>query len=208
VIFVRVDSKIWGKFESPEKMLVRKRTDSSEFEVDPCYVFFQAFAAEDSSYPTSGNYGQTDLVSGFLIAFKPTQNRSHENVATEFTHSWCWLKAQRSFRARNAAQCAQSDSCSWRIRNWFETSERTKGTFFLPQMVRHTHTLLHPNRAHIVRQLQCDCCNFELPSWILGFPWKVHTVVPWFCFYVGLSQLRFLQSLCDYSSAKPSKSNV
>jgi hypothetical protein len=37
-----------------------------------------------------------------------------------------------------------------------------QGKPFFPQMVHHTHTFAR--RAHIVRRLQYDFCNFELQS--------------------------------------------
>jgi hypothetical protein len=50
----------------------------------------------------------------------------------------------------------------------------------------HHTPLLHANRAQIARQLQCDFCNFELRSRILGFLWRAHAVIARDCVHVRL----------------------
>jgi hypothetical protein len=49
---------------------------------------------------------------------------------------------------------------AWRICNWFETNERTKGSRF---SFRWSTTHTFARKSQTGRQLQCDFCNFKLP---------------------------------------------
>jgi hypothetical protein len=97
--------------------------------------------------------------------------------------------SQRASGVARMARNAINDSANLKLA-WKERLNQWKA--FCHQMVTPpctTHPLLHANWAQIARQLQCDFCNFELRSRILGFLWRVHAVIARDCVHVRLNSL-------------------